>query len=435
MTDLDAVPQGKKRKGEDGSDGPVVLHIKDDTEEGEIISINFGGTSWLNNLSNTVTPSPDANQWAQFPWEFPQLFFSPNEQLRIISEFMWWKAESVEVCFSNCQNYIQINTGAVPTVVPTTNGKFCVIRDDEYLVNIGSCPFGASYADTYIEGPINDTLYTLASGRTNFYNLMESWKQGGYFQDQIKYMFNGVNTMAYQVRGLGTGVTNTGTYVRVMNPSHPNCKTMSMGQGRCIEEKWNFKNKHWRCTGEFASDPLWIIPNTPVVINNAGLFSIRADEWQGWLMNARENSFRDNTAGYPIFVPPQVNQNLLATLQFNPTWFLSSGSVPLVVGPLPNGADGIYRPNFLPPINTSRPQPRLLLHIVPDIGVLGSSGQSNCSFDFKITWRIRVKRKPLQHGSTDQSGSYLGSALTNIPGPMMAPTNVIPYFLPTYSVA
>lgn len=426
------------------NDGPVANYIKDDTEEGEVITLNFGGTSWLNNLSNTATPAPDANQWCQFPWEFPQLFMSPTQQLEIVSQYMWWKPESVEVCFSNCQNYTQINTGTTPFMMPTNNGKFCMIQDNEYLVNIGSSPFGLSYADTYIEGPLPPTVLDGNTAIKNVLEIMESWKQGGYYNDSQKFLINGVNTMTYQVRGLQSNIINSGNYIRVMNPSHPNCKQMSMGQGRCIEASWKFKNKYWRCTGEFGTNPIFTHASTNN--NELGLLAIRGDEWMGFLMNPKENSSTFNTAGFPIYMPPGVPVSLVANTNFNPSWFISPDVVTNVL-PIPlyyasnvfapfTGAiqDGVLRANFLNSINTSRPQPRLLLHLVPDIGVVGTSGTSNCQFDFIIKWRIRVKRKPLQHGITSNTATELQSGLRSVTGPMMATTNVIPYFLPTYSI-
>lgn len=327
---------------------PTVDGVIDNTpafnEDGqEFKTLSFGGTTWINNLNAVAVGSPpDTNQYAPFPWQFPNIAIQQEHAISMFSEFLYWKPESVTVEFMNAQNYTQINTGTTPFMMPSSNGKLIAVLDREEWTVLDSNPFlqqvaPAVYTQSYIRG------------------LIQSWQQAGYNNDLQGFL--------PQLELLALGA------IKQPNVTDPSFKAIRMGQGHSMTFTHKFHNRYWRSTAEFLYDP------TSTTGNPAVIYAPRADELQG-------------------FIQPRTGPGTAAA--FDP--------FPLITGTFPYGnqtsSDQITTQpsnnNFSAiPATDANPQPNLFLHLVPDIGVLGTAGTSNCQFDFKVSWTFRLKGRPL----------------------------------------
>lgn len=333
---------------------------------------SFAGTTWLNNL--TGGGAADANLWAPIPWEYPWLWLNERDLINAYQEWQFWKPVKVIIEFGNAQNYQQITTGTTPFMIPTTQGRIVMYRDDNYYSNIyTNTPFSAS------QTPV--TANQLASLRASF-------TQSGYTADTTVFLPN------YDSAVIG-GTRNA--YI-----NNPNAKWLRMGNGHKITNGWNYHNKYWRTTGELVANQGQVGPVAP---NPFKFF--RADEAAG-----------------VIRMTDLSQETLTTTKQLNYLTFNDNGAVPVNDGfnaPAPVAQSG-NRLAWIDRYTDPTPQPALFLQLVPDIGVQGATGTSSCQIDFKITYILEFSGH-LTFSNNQEATGNLGVTVAQ-------PANFRPTFLP-----
>lgn len=322
-------------------------------------TFSSSGTSWLNNIQEIVGGIPDSNQFSSFAWEFMNIWMDPRQAQEINSKYYLYRPTSVKVTFSNPQMYQMSNTGATPVMLQSFNGKFCAVVDQNYMNCVDCCPYALGSASSTTSLITGGSIGTLAFIRT----LHQSYQQGGYSSDIQIFQPNGM--VAIVDNGM-LGVNNA------------MCKTMKMGQGCTLDFTWRYNNNRWRQTAELGMSAIQKSSTRYLVGGIPYLNSPRSDEAFGQVVN---NIYTNtDTDSYTIFLPNSPDFNDLSSAT-------GVGSLPAQTTP------------HMPCI-TDTPQPKLLLHIVPDIGVLGTAGTCQCQFDFKIEWTFETKGAQHRIGNT-----------------------------------
>lgn len=333
---------------------------------------SFAGTTWLNNL--TQGGAADSNLWASFPWEYPFLWLNERDLLNAFLEFQFWKPVKVIIEFGNAQNYQQITTGTTPFMIPTTQGRIVLYRDDYYFSNIfTNTPFSGSQTPR--------TAPELASIRASF-------TQSGYNNDATVFLPNNDTVV------LG-GTRNA--YI-----NNPCAKWLRIGNGHKITQGWNFHNKYWRTTAELVANQ----GQAGTVAPNPFRFW-RADE----LLGAVRMS--DVSTGVAVATKQISYLNTLDSGNIAPNQGISAQASAAVLAGSVAYADRYTDPT---------PQPALFLQLIPDIGVQGATGTSSCQVDFKITYILEFTGKlPF---SNNQSATASFGTIDN------QPSNFRPTFIP-----
>lgn len=336
-------------------------------------TFTFAGTTWLNNL--TAAGAADANQWAPIPWEYPFLWLNERDLQSAYLEWQFWKPIKMIIEFGNAQNYQQITTGTTPFMIPTTQGRIVMYRDDNYYSNI------------FTNTPFSATQVPLPAAQLT--SLINSFSQSGYSADSTVFLPNN-----------DTNVFGGSFNAVYMN--NPNAKWLRMGNGHKITNGWSYHNKYWRLTAELVSNQLQPsgAPGNPRKV-------FRADELTGGL---RMTDISTLTAD-----PGKI----ISTLGTRDDGNVLPNQAQQNVAPVAAGLEQSLA--FVDRYTDPTPQPALFLQLVPDIGVQGATGTSSCQIDFKITYIMEFSGKNPFRNNQTQTAAF---------GVL---TNQAPNFRPTFS--
>lgn len=364
-------------------------------------TFTFNGVTFMNNVAS-VLPGPttpvDSNQWVSFAWEFPSLWLNEVLKTEFVTQFQQWKPISCTVTFADAQNYTQINSGDPPIMIPSFNSKMYSFTDNGYFAGPTFQPWGLGEAFTNSEPKVGPLNMTAAQVQTYLRQLYISFTQGGYFGDQIQFLPNQYNF----------GSDQSPQYL-YLNQGYPGMKTMRMGSGHSMTHTWHYNNMYWRDSYELGFNPISVITNptqigTTTLPNGATVWTTttnpRADETFGYT----------KTLGlFSTFVPYSYTYAVNSGANSAPWtgsrngWTNFANQVGGTTTPLGTG-QWFQGPGL--------PQPKLFLHFQPDIGVVGTAGQSNVQLNFSISYTIRLRGKmPILNGTTSINGT--GTSVLN----------------------
>lgn len=389
-------------------DGKSALPVKTPAQDGAVggqsnfnvrqpITRTFtvSGKTWLNNqngFSATATAGT-GSMYTFFPWEFPTLWIQEQSALSVYNEFALWRPKSVHVEFMDAQNYTQINQGtSTPFMMPTNNGLLNLMEDTDYYFSPSSCPFNCT---------LGEATSSPVFGPTAANQLVQSWMQNGYYGGANQAFLPNVNLT-------GQSVSATTMVSPIPCNMDAKVKSMKMGSGHSMDAHWNYDNRYWRTTAEL------LYPTPSYTAFASGLttwLAPRADECFGLINVAHYGG-----TGSEQFIPfSSVASNFF--------------------GPSQIGATAVSYSQI--PHTTPNPQPGLLLHLVPEVGVLTTTGTSNCQVTFKVSWTVELSAKTYLRprltsgilGTTTNLAVLTQQPATNVFIPVMnVPLDVLPEF-------
>lgn len=356
------------------------------------MTFTFTGRTWLNNI-NPTTSAPDANLWANFAWEYPNLWIDDVLQSNLLSRYLAFKPESVTVKFGDAFNYTVINTGTTPIMIPSGNQKIYGMLDLEYILPVTSNPWKWGAFSGGNPGIVPTLIPNAFVTTANAQNLMRSFQNGGYTPgvgtDNQNFL---LNTYTFD-----PAVTNNSKY---LGTNSPHTKTIKMGSGHSMSFTHHFSNKYWRniqligwnsadiegLAGGAANN--WMAPRAD---ENVGLIRNWTFSGAAGAGNAYARLFENGAVpavgtGQAIDSSTQI---VAGATQTASSYFPAANTLQAGVSQI----NCVY-------CSPEDPQPHLLLHLEPDIGVLGTVGTSQVLLDFEISWTIAMRGQALPRGRT-----------------------------------
>lgn len=344
----------------DSADGVIDFTGNYNREAVHFRTFTYTGTTWLNNL-NRATTTVDSDLWSEFPWEYGNLFVNDAEVNECVSKYNSYKPVSCSVIFGDAMNYTQINTGDTPIMIPNSHQKLYAFIDSDHNMTISSKVMSWGESGSLI--PDSDITVPRALA------ILQSWRHDGYNPAtgvDVQTFLDNQWDFTQQTAGFGLG------------RQHPTCKSIRVGAGHKMEFHWSYKNKYWRQSN--------LMMQAPIQIRDPGVADAR---WSG----CREDE------AFGFVVKPLTQFGLKSG------FYDGAGYAPIPAAP-----SASYQ---FPTIYRSHrdPQPKLMLHLAPDIGVVGTAGISNCQINFTVKRTYAFRGMDTTYGSIRQNNTGFTLAL------------------------